>query len=146
MPLDAATRANIQGRGDATAIVEGRLLTISGSFGGMTSPATDAHVYLSTYIGVPGEIQSMNLAVSPATSGTVSGTSVLTAGQAAALRAGKLYVQIDSQNAPSGNLWGWLLPSHEQVGQGVPQRGDWFQPHIGASQRWSSADTVGEDQ
>jgi hypothetical protein len=34
----------------------------------------------------------------------------LSSRQANALRAGQLYIQIDSESAPEGNLWGWLLP------------------------------------
>ena len=33
----------------------------------------------------------------------------LTPDQIADLRAGRLYVQIQSERAPDGNLWGWLL-------------------------------------
>ena len=33
----------------------------------------------------------------------------LTAEQVESLRKGKLYIQIDSEKASDGNLWGWLL-------------------------------------
>jgi hypothetical protein len=48
----------------------------------------------------------------------------------AALPAGRLYVQINSVKAPApaGNLWGWILLAHEEVGQDVPQEGHWFLP------------------
>jgi hypothetical protein len=26
------------------------------------------------------------------------------------LKAGRLYIQIDSEKGPEGHLWGWLLP------------------------------------
>ena len=47
-----------------------------------------------------------------------------------ALKAGQLYVQINSQKAPapSGNLWGWFLIAHETVGQDVPEENHWFLP------------------
>ena len=38
-----------------------------------------------------------------------SGTVELTKAQADDLAAGRLYIQIHSQKAPDGNLWGWLL-------------------------------------
>ena len=144
MPLDAASRANIQGHGAATAIISGKTLTIAGSFGGLTSPATEAHVHLSSDIGVPGPVQPISLDVSPGIAGTLSGNTALSERQAAALRAGRLYITINSQNAPSGNLWGWLLPAHEDVGANVPQHGDWFQPHIGSPLRWNSSDPMAQ--
>ncbi len=43
-------------------------------------------------------------------SGTlVSGSFDLTASQVADLEKGRLYVQLHSEKAPDGNLWGWLL-------------------------------------
>src|SRR5438874_3755816 len=111
MPLDEANKHNMLGRGDATATLEGRVLTVSGNFAGLPSPATAAHLTVGAAICVPGD-EALGLTVSPAASGAVSGTLTLTAKQAAAFRTGRLYVQIDSQKAPTGNLWGWLLPQH----------------------------------
>ena len=48
--------------------------------------------------------------------------------QLAALRSRRLYIQIDSERAPAGHLWGWLLEAHEIPGQNVPQSGPWFLP------------------
>jgi hypothetical protein len=48
--------------------------------------------------------------VSNATTGTISGTIDLTPQQLQALDKSALYVQIHSEKAPEGNLWGWLLP------------------------------------
>jgi len=144
VPLDAASRANVQGRGEATATVTGRSLTISGNFAGLTSPASEAHVYLSSYIGVPGPMQAINLTISHGADGVLSGSSNLTEKQSAALRSGRLYIMINSQNAPAGNLWGWLLPAHDEVQAGVPQQGDWFQPHVGTPLRWRSSDPMGQ--
>jgi hypothetical protein len=48
--------------------------------------------------------------VSKGTSGTVSGTIDLTQPQVQALEESALYIQIHSEKAPDGNLWGWLLP------------------------------------
>jgi hypothetical protein len=47
--------------------------------------------------------------VTKAEKGTVSGTVELSPDQIEDLRNGRLYVQIQSQGAPDGNLWGWLL-------------------------------------
>ena len=129
MPLDEANKQNMLGRGDATAILDGNSLTVSGRFAGLPSPASAAHLKEGLAIGVPGT-QAIDLSVSPATSGTVSGMLTLTARQIAAFRTGKLYVQIDSQKAPTGNLWGWLLPQHDDAPADVPQQGPWFLPQL----------------
>jgi hypothetical protein len=134
MPLDAANRSNMLGRGDATAILDGKVLTVTGTFAGLPSSATAAHIYVGLAIGVPGT-EALDLTVSQAVSGGVSGTLTLTAKQAAAFRTGKLYVQIDSQKAPSGNLWGWLLPQHEDAPADVPQQGPWFLPQLNTPSR-----------
>jgi len=134
MPLDAAVNKNMLGRGEATATLDGKTLNLSGSFAGLPSPATAAHLIVGLAIGVPGT-EALDLTVSPAVSGTVSGTLTLTATQAAAFRTGKLYVQIDSQKAPTGNLWGWLLPGHADAPADVPQRGPWFLPQLNTPTR-----------
>jgi hypothetical protein len=51
----------------------------------------------------------LDLAVTKAEKSAVSGTVELTPEQIADLRNGRLYVQIQSERAPDGNLWGWLL-------------------------------------
>jgi hypothetical protein len=129
MPLDQSNNKNMLGRGEATATLDDKTLTVSGSFGGLPSPATRAHLIVGLAIGVPGT-ESLDLTVSPADSGTVSGTLTVNAKQAAAFRTGKLYVQIDSQKAPTGNLWGWLLPRHFDAAAGEPQAGPWFLPQL----------------
>jgi hypothetical protein len=50
-----------------------------------------------------------DLTVSAATSGTLSGSVDLTAEQIESLKKGRFYVQLSSEKAPDGNLWGWLL-------------------------------------
>ena len=48
-------------------------------------------------------------AASGANSGAVNASLDLTPQQIESLRKGRLYIQIDSEKAPDGNLWGWLL-------------------------------------
>jgi hypothetical protein len=141
MPLDDETKAVIAGRGDATASYDGKTLTVKGAFHGLPSNATEAHVFLSPATGVPGK-QVLDLDVTKATSGTLSGSFALTSAQANALRTGKLYVQINSEKAPpgyewgpNGTLWGWLLPAHEVAGHDEPQQGHWFIPQLDTPQR-----------
>ena len=128
-PITDATKLAITGRGAATATLDGDKLSVTGTFAGLATPATDAHLMLGGGIGIPGT-PMLDLTVSPGTSGTVGGAFMLTGGQIAALHAGKLYIQINSQKAPApaGNLWGWLLPEHEKAGQDEPQTGHWFLP------------------
>ena len=57
------------------------------------------------------------------------------AGQAA-LRQGRVYVQVNSQKAPEGNLWGWLLPEHPFPGADVPEKGQGFLPQLDAPGNW----------
>lgn len=134
MPLDQANRATKLGRGEATATLDGKILIVSGNFIGLSSPATKAHLYVSPHIGVPGG-DGFDLVVTEAVNGTVSGQLVLNTKQAAAFRTGRLYVQIDSQKAPTGSLWGWLLPQHYDAPPGVPQPGPWFLPQLNTPTR-----------
>ena len=141
MPLDDETKAVIAGRGDATAEYDGRTLTVAGHFAGLPSNATEANLYLSPHIGVPGT-RVLALKVPLARSGDVSGSFRLSAAQAKALRTGNLYVQINSEKAPpgyewgpQGTLWGWLLPAHATAGQSEPQQGKWFIPQLDTPSR-----------
>jgi hypothetical protein len=132
--LGPVARTNINrltavGRGTAGAVLDGNRLTFNGQFSGLVSPATDTHLCVSSGIGIPGTCGPA-LDVTKAASGTLSGTLTLNARQMTALPAGQLYVQINSVQAPApgGNLWGWLLPAHDDVEDDVPQQGHWFLP------------------
>jgi hypothetical protein len=107
MPADTTTR-DVTGKGAAAAVLAGSKLSITGSFEGLSTPATVARVHQGPATGVRGPAIG-DLTVSKATSGAVTCTFELTAQQVESLRAGRLYVQIHSQRAPDGNLWGWLL-------------------------------------
>ncbi len=50
-----------------------------------------------------------DLKVSKVARGTVEGTLELKPNQIEDLNQGRLYIQIHSEKAPDGNLWGWLL-------------------------------------
>jgi hypothetical protein len=52
----------------------------------------------------------LELDVDRAVEGGFSGEWELSADQLRALDDGRMYIQIDSEIAPEGNLWGWLLP------------------------------------
>jgi CHRD domain len=108
VPMDGGMRDAVAGRGSASAVLAGTKLTITGTFDGLRSPATAARVHLGLATGVRGASLA-DLTVSKATSGMVSGTIDLTPEQLQSLQKGKLYVQISSEKAPDGNLWGWIL-------------------------------------
>ncbi len=107
--MDAAMKVNIAGSGTATATLNSAKLTISGTFEGLLGPATTAQIHRGSATGVRGPV-ILDLTISPATAGTVTGSFDLTPDQVESLRKGRLYIQIASQKAPDGNLWGWLLP------------------------------------
>lgn len=142
MPLDDETKQFIAGRGAVTITSDGKTLTVTGDFRGLPSNATAAHIFLGPVTGVPGK-QVADLDVTKSTSGTVSGNVKLNSAEATALRTGRLYVQIDSENAPAddapwgpkGTLWGWIFAAHETVGQDVPQEGHWFIPQLDTPSR-----------
>jgi hypothetical protein len=107
VPIDAAMKATIAGSGSVTATLAGNKLTINGTFEGLRSSATEAHIHVGPK-GIRGPA-ILDLTISKATSGTISGSLELTPAQVADLKNSRLYVQIHSERAPDGNLWGWLL-------------------------------------
>jgi hypothetical protein len=108
LPADAKTRADLVGSGSVSALLTGTKLGITGSFGGLRAAATAASLHSAVASGVRGPAIG-DLTISKATSGTISGSIELTPQQLASLRKGGLYVQIQSEKAPDGVLWGWLL-------------------------------------
>jgi len=108
VPMDIAMRSTVAGSGSATAVLKGAMLTVSGTFDGLRSPATNARVYQSAKMGLRGS-PFADFTVSKATNGTISGSITLTPEQAQALRKGQLYLQLSSEKAPDGNLWGWFV-------------------------------------
>jgi len=107
VPVDTAMKKTVAGLGTASATLSGNKLSVTGSFDGLLSPATTAHIRLSRVIGVRGP-ELLNLTVTAATSGTLSGSFDLTPPQVESLKKGLFYIQINSEKAPDGNLWGWL--------------------------------------
>ena len=128
-PLDGSNRANVLGRGAVLANLEGTRFTLHGSFAGLATPATDAHLCMGNVMGGTGPIL-YDVMVTPAVNGELSATVTFTPEQIAALKAGKIYLLLDSQKAPKGNLWGWFQPAHKTVGQDVPEHGHWYIPNI----------------
>ena len=106
---EAVVMSTVAGSGSITATLSGKQLTIMGTFEGLRSPATTAQLHRGIK-GVRGPaILDLDLTISKAVKGTLSGSVELPPDQIADLRNGRLYVQIQSERAPDGNLWGWLL-------------------------------------
>jgi hypothetical protein len=107
VPIDVTMQATVAGIGSARGDVSGNVLTISGTFERLRSPATVARLHKGAK-GIAGPVL-FDLTVSKATEGTVTGTIELSAAQLRDLKEGRLYIQIYSEKAPDGNLRGWLL-------------------------------------
>lgn len=108
VPLDVAMQATIAGAGAVTATLNGATLALSGTYGGLKTAATVARLHRSPRTAMRGPAIG-DLTVTPGTSGTLSGSLELTQEQVDDLANGRLYVQLHSEKAPDGNLWGWLL-------------------------------------
>ena len=108
VPLDIAMQATIAGNGAVTATLKGTTLAINGTFSGLKTAATVARVHRSPKPGMRGAPIG-DLTATSGTSGTITGSIELTRPQVDDLAAGRLYIQLHSEKAPDGNLWGWLF-------------------------------------
>jgi len=109
VPIDVAMQANVAGQGTVTATLQGNRLSVSGSAEGLRSPATVAEIRRGPP-GIPGPA-ILNLTVTKSTTPEISGTVDLTPSMVQDLKNGQLYVQVNSERAPDGNLRGWLMPT-----------------------------------
>ena len=108
VPIEAATRADVTGRGSASAVLDGRRLTIEGRFEGLGGPATVARLHLGPAMGVRGPAV-FEAPVAPVTAGDFRIEVELEPAAVEGLLARRLYLQLHSERAPDGNLWGWIL-------------------------------------
>ena len=115
VPVDFATRPNVSGSGEAEAVLEGRTLTVAGTFEGLSSPATEAHLHRAPPARRGPAVFALD--VTAATAGRVDGEVELEDTQAEALRRGEYYVQIATRNNPDGEIRGWLLPRDEEAAE-----------------------------
>jgi hypothetical protein len=111
VPMTTAMASTVAGFGTVSAVLSGNKVTITGSFEGLRSPATIAQIHRAPR-GIRGPVvEKLDLKVTNnpnGTSGTLAGALELTPQQVADLEKGWLYVQLHSEKAPDGNLWGWL--------------------------------------
>ncbi len=109
-PRLVGTRALNSGSGAVSARLSGDILRLDGRYHGLLGLPSAARLLMGEAPGVRGPAIA-DLVVSPARDGTISGSIRLTEGQRAAFRKGALYVEIDSADAPEGDLWGWAMPA-----------------------------------
>ncbi len=107
VPIDIAMQANVAGSGNLTAMLVGNKLTVNGTFNGLKSPATEAHINRGPK-GIPGP-SIHDLTIAKETTGAISGSVDLTPAEVDDLKNERLYVQLNSERAPDGNLRGWIL-------------------------------------
>lgn len=108
VPIDIAMQSSVAGSGSVTATLKGRTLVLDGTFTGLITPATAVRLHRGPRLAMRGPAIG-DLTATAATSGTITGSLELSPEQAADLAAGRLYLQVHSEKAPDGNLWGWLL-------------------------------------
>ena len=109
-PRLVGTRALSSGSGTVSARLSGDTLRLEGRYQGLPGVPSAARLLMGEAPGVRGSAVA-DLAVSPARDGTISGSIRLNEQQRSAFRKGALYVEIDSAEAPEGDLWGWAMPA-----------------------------------
>ena len=108
LPVDARTAGTITGGGVVRAELNGTELTIQGSFEGMSSAASRAHMHRAQP-GTPGPV-AFAIDVPTAAEGEFEDTVTLDDSELRELRDGFYYLQIHTENNPGGELRGWLWP------------------------------------
>lgn len=107
MPRTPQTVDTITGMGQVTLSLSGNLLTVSGSFSGMSSAATMVHIHNGPP-AQPGPVVH-SLEISLSTSGEISGTVELSDAQVEELKKNSLYIQVHSAGNPAGEIRGWIF-------------------------------------
>jgi hypothetical protein len=107
---DNSMRDIVLGSGRVDATLDGNRLTLSGTFTGLSSPATKAQLGIGLDFGVPATEFFTSLTPTGATAGTISGSLTLTPAQLAAVNKKQLFLRLDSVRGTEGSLWGWFEP------------------------------------
>jgi hypothetical protein len=111
VPLTVTQQSTIAGLGSANAVVNGSHVEITGAFDGLRSAATTAQIHHAPKgLRGPAILELPVVLTGDGTHGTLKGEFDLTPVQRDDLAAGRWYVQLNSEKAADGNLWGWLLP------------------------------------
>jgi hypothetical protein len=109
VPVPAFT-PTIVGSGTVSGTLTGTKLEITGTFDKLNTAATLARVHKSPKPGIRGPVL-FELTITKGTSGSITGSFDLSDAQVTELAQGRYYVQLHSEKAPDGNLWGWLQES-----------------------------------
>jgi len=113
VPISVDMVTQVTGSGSLTGVLSGTTLTLAGLFTGLQTPATNAKVHIGERTGVRGPAV-FDVRVDQATTGSISATIELSDSQIASLKRGLFYLQLHSEKAPDGNLWGWLLVAEDR--------------------------------
>lgn len=107
VPVDAVTARTTSGSGSVTAVLVGNHLFLTGTFDGLSSPATSAHLHRAPK-GQRGPV-AFTLSIANAAPGVLGGSFELSSSQVQELKAGQYYVQIHTKTNPEGEIRGWLF-------------------------------------
>jgi hypothetical protein len=107
LPVTPLTVNTITGGGQVTASLSNNVLSLNGTFNGLSSVATVAHVHSAPKAMRGPPVHALE--VSTDKSGSLTGRIELTPEQVTALQAEALYIQIHSETNPEGEIRGWLL-------------------------------------
>jgi hypothetical protein len=116
VPISGRQLADVGGSGKLEASLARSQLTIAGTFEGLPSAAVSASLREGVATGARGPVIA-ELDVTHNNSGSISGEVRLDRGQLAALREGRLYVQLHAETGVEPDnavLWGWLLSGGTQ--------------------------------
>ena len=108
-PLSPDVRDKTTGLGTASASLDGKRLVVRGSYLGMQGPATLAQLHLGPVMGVRGPAFA-DIAIGSCSCRRVFGhVAIEFKPDQGLVRNRRVYIEIHSEAAPEGNLWGWLL-------------------------------------
>jgi len=107
LPVSPQTYRDITGVGEVFATLNGSTLSVTGSFEGMSSAASVAHVHNAPKAMNGPPIGALQATALP--TGAVTGELELTVEQIEALRNEELYIVVHSENNPGGEIRGWLF-------------------------------------
>lgn len=114
------------GDGNVVASVADGEVLISGQFEGLAAPVIGIRLLSGVAVGVPGNAEIARVPFKPgAHAGQIDTRFRLNSDQLELLRAGRIYLQVETEDAPDGALWGWFLPDHPFPGENVPEKRNW---------------------
>jgi hypothetical protein len=107
------------GSGKCSVTLSNFAVSVDCSFQGLTANAVASHIHLAP-VGTNGPV-ILPLTPTAAKAGSITGNGVLTAQQAAELRAGNTYVNLHTSAFPPGEIRGQIVP----VATPVPSSSHW---------------------